>query len=68
VIYPLGVSASIIVTLTCVNLVFVGLMPAFERKAVRLSQAVPQLLIALALSATEMGAAAWLKMMAERLG
>jgi uncharacterized membrane protein len=67
VIYPLGVSVSIIVTLTCVNLVFVGLMPAFERKADRLSRAVPQLLIALVLSAAEMGAAAWLKMMAERL-
>lgn len=67
VVYPLGVSVSIIVTLTCVNLVFVGLMPAFERKADRLARAWPQMLIALALSAAEMGAASWLKMMAQRL-
>jgi uncharacterized membrane protein len=65
--YPLLLSGAIIVTFLTVNLVFVGLMPAFERRARRLRDAWPQILIAVGLSAIELAAASLLRMVAERL-
>jgi uncharacterized membrane protein len=67
VVYPLLLTVAIVVTFVCVNLVFVGLMPAFERKAVRLRNAWIQLLIALALSFGELALAAALRAFVEGL-
>lgn len=67
VVYPLLVVVSIVVTLNAVNMVFVGLMPRFERQARRLRDAWPQLLIATGFTALEIAGAAWLRSFAERL-
>ena len=68
VVYPLLVSAAIVVTFIAVNLVFVGLMPPFERKATRLRDAWPQMLVALALTVGELALAGGLRVVLERFG
>ena len=68
VVYPLLVSGAIVATFVIVNLVFVGLMPPFERRATRLRDLGVQILIALALSAAEIGAAGMLRVTLERIG
>jgi uncharacterized membrane protein len=65
VLYPIIVSVAIIATFMAVNLVLVGLVPRFEKRAKRFRDAVPQLAIALALTAGELAAAAWLRVIAE---
>ncbi len=67
VAYPLLVSVAIIVTFVVVNLVFVGLMPVFERRANRVRDLGPQLLVALLLGAAELAGASLLRVIAERL-
>jgi hypothetical protein len=66
VVYPIAVSVAIVVTFVCVNLVLVGLMPIFERKASSLRDAWLQVLIALVLTGLELGATAWIRVIAER--
>jgi uncharacterized membrane protein len=53
ILYPILVALAIIATLMSVNLVLVCMMPPFERRAERLWQAWPALLIAFALSFLE---------------
>lgn len=65
--YPIAVTASILLTFTSVNLIFVCLIPAFERRAERVRDAWPQALIALALTVVELAAAAWFRSLTERL-
>ncbi|MDZ4166132.1 MAG: DUF2085 domain-containing protein [Coriobacteriia bacterium] len=65
--YPVLVSAAIVATFVTVNLVFVGLMPVFERRAHRLRDAWPQILVAVGLSAAELAAASLLRVVAERI-
>ena len=60
-VYPLLVVLSILGTLTFVNLILVCLLPSFERRADRLSEAWVQLLIAFALSWVEVILSALLK-------
>lgn len=57
-LYPVLVAAAIVVTLTTVNLVIVSLFPAFERKAVRLRDAWPAVIVAVVLSVLEIVASA----------
>jgi uncharacterized membrane protein len=64
--YPLLVSVAIIVTFVGVNLVFVGLIPYFERKARSVRDVWPHVLVALGLTAVELAAAALIRMMVER--
>jgi uncharacterized membrane protein len=68
VVYPVLASIAIVVTFIAVNLVFVGLMPPFERKALRLRGAWPQLIVALALTVGELVLAGGLRVLLERLG
>lgn len=66
-LYPIAVTASILLTFTSVNLIFVCLVPAFERRAERVRDAWPPVLTALALTAVELAAAAWFRSFTERL-
>lgn len=61
VAYPLAVSSAILVTLAAVNLVFVTLMPRFERAARSFVQTAPQIALALMLAAAEIGLAGALR-------
>jgi len=61
VFYPLMVGVAVIVTFMVVNLVIVCLLPAFERKANRLTDAWPALLISLGLTGAELILASYLK-------
>jgi uncharacterized membrane protein len=69
--YPLIVAATIIATLTSVNLVMVCLSPPFERKADRILDAWPAILVAVALSFLEIWLSGllrlWLESVASRL-
>ncbi|MHB1323638.1 MAG: DUF2085 domain-containing protein [Coriobacteriia bacterium] len=65
VLYPILLVLAILVTFSAVNLVFVGLMPLFERRAVRLRDATPALLVAVGLTFVELAAVAWLRSLAE---
>lgn len=67
VVYPLVLVAAIVITLNTVNMVFVGLMPRFERRAQRLRDARLALLIATGFTVLEIVGAAWLRTLAERL-
>lgn len=67
VLYPLLLVLAIVITLNTVNMVFVGLMPPFERRAQRLRDAWLPLLIASGLTVLEIAGAAWLRSLAERL-
>ena len=65
--YPLLLVGAIVVTFGAVNMVFVGLMPPFERRARRLKDAWLALLIANGLTLLELAAAAWLRAAVEGL-
>jgi uncharacterized membrane protein len=67
VVYPMLLVLAILLTLGAVNMVFVGLMPPFERRAVRLRDAWLAMAIATGFTVLEIAAAAWLRAMAERL-
>lgn len=67
VVYPLLVVLAIVVTLNAVNMVFVGLMPRFERRARRLRDVWLPFLIASGFTVLEIAGAAWLRSIAERL-
>jgi uncharacterized membrane protein/uncharacterized membrane protein YvlD (DUF360 family) len=70
--YPLLVAATIVATLTAVNLVMVCLAPSFERKADRITDAWAAILVAVALSFFEIWLSGllrlWLESMVSRLG
>ncbi len=59
--YSLLVTISILFTFTAVNLVIVALIPAFERRAVRLRNAAVPITLALSLTIGEIAASGWLK-------
>lgn len=69
--YPLLVAATIVATLTAVNLVIVCLTPAFERRADNLAQAWAAILVALGLTFAEILFSgllrAWIESVASRL-
>ncbi|MDO8949567.1 MAG: DUF2085 domain-containing protein [Actinomycetota bacterium] len=60
-IYPILLTIAIVVTFAVVNLIFVTLVPFFERRAVHLRDAWPQALIALGVVILELAAAAALR-------
>ena len=65
--FPLLLVVAILATFAAINLVFVGLMPPFERRAERLRDLWPALVIANGLTLLELGGAAWLRSFAEGL-
>ena len=67
VVYPLLLSASIIFSFVMVNVVIVTLVPRFERQCERARDAWAIALLALALSAAEIGLAALLRTLVERV-
>jgi uncharacterized membrane protein len=67
VVYPILLVAAVFVTLGAVNMVFVGLMPRFERRAERLRDAWLAMLLATGFTIVELAGAAWLRSVAERL-
>ena len=67
VVYPLLLVVAVFVTLGAVNMVFVGLMPRFERRAERWRDLWLAMLLATGFTVVELAAAAWLRSMAERL-
>jgi hypothetical protein len=71
VAYPLLVVATIVATLTAVNLVLVCLTPPFERKAERITDAWAAILIAIAMSFLEVWLSnllrVWLESLVSRL-
>lgn len=67
ILYPLALSAAILITFIAVNLVFVTLIPRFERRAHRARDAWLVVLIAVGFTLAELAAAAWLRSFAERL-
>lgn len=52
-VYPILIGLAILATLTAVNLVLIGMLPAFDRKAARWQQLVVPSLLALALGIAE---------------
>lgn len=67
VIYPILTTLAIVVTFVAVNLVFVTLLPVFERRATTLTGAWRQLLLAAVLTFAELGAASAVRVIVERL-
>lgn len=65
--YPLLLVLAIVATFAAINLVFVGLMPPFERRARRLRDLWLTLIIANSLTLLELAGAAWLRSFAESL-
>jgi uncharacterized membrane protein len=59
--YPLLVAVAVIVTFSAVNLIVVSLVPRFERRAGRLRDAWPAMLIAVAATLLELAVADWLR-------
>jgi uncharacterized membrane protein len=67
IFYPLLVAACILVTFVSVNTIIVTLAPRFERRAARLMDGWPVFMLALVLSAAEVGAAASLRLWLQSL-
>ncbi len=67
VVYPLLLVAAIALTFGAINMVFVGLVPRFERRANRLADAWLLLVLANVLTVAELAGAAWLRAFAESL-
>lgn len=65
--YPLMLVVAIIATFAAINLVFVGLMPLFERRAERVRDLSLALIVANGLTVLELAGAAWLRSFAESL-
>ena len=65
--YPLLLVLAIVATFAAINLVFVGLMPPFERRARRLRELWLALTVANSLTLLELAGAAWLRSFAESL-
>lgn len=68
VLYPLGIAASILATLTLINLVIVGMLPAFDRRATAMASLVLPTTIALLLAFVEVWAASGLRAVLTSLG
>lgn len=67
VVYPIVTTLAIVVTFVAVNLVFVTLLPFFERRALTLAGAWRQVLLAAVLTFAELGAASAVRAFVERL-
>jgi hypothetical protein len=65
--YALLVAASIVITFTSVNLIIVGLVPAFEHRYDRLRAMWPAVAVALTLALVEIAGSAWLRLWVQSL-
>lgn len=67
VLYPVLLTVAIVLTFLVVNLVFTTLVPVFERRASRVRDAWPQIVIAFVFVIVELGLASGLRVWLERL-
>jgi len=67
VLYPLVTAAAIVLTFLLVNLVIVTLLPSLERTALRLRECWLPVSLAMVLTAVELLAASWIRVLTERV-
>jgi len=63
--YPVAVAVCIVLTLSAVNLVMIGILPAFDRRADRLVQLAVPCIAAVVLAFCEIALASWIRMLIE---
>jgi len=67
VLYPLVTAAGIVFTFLLVNLIIVTLLPSLERAALRLRECWLPIALAMVLTLLELAAAAWIRVLTERV-
>jgi len=65
--YPVGVALCIVFTLSSINLVMIGMLPSFDRRAERVADLLAPAAIAVAVAFGEIALAGWIRSLLEGL-